>query len=155
MTMCSKQGCGAERITGHPCNDFDCPQRWVSADKFREIESENAKLRAAIPRGTGRDCPCGELPSLQLTRETRLRVPGLQIQPTLRNESMRTRPITKDHVGKRVLLTDRLTGSSRMEAEVLELSPSAENVKLRNLDAGTTFWQEIDEDEVLEVLPKT
>ena len=67
---------------------------------------------------------------------------------------MNTRPITADDIGKRLLLTDRLTQVGRTEVEVLEMSPSGENVKLHNLEAGTRYWQETDEDVVLEVLPQ-
>ena len=60
--------------------------------------------------------------------------------------------ITRSHIGKRLLLTDRHTRIDRTEVEVLELSPSGKNVKLHNINAGTTYWQEADEDVIVEVL---
>lgn len=65
---------------------------------------------------------------------------------------MSTRSITRDDVGKRLLLTDRITEIGRLEVEVLELSPSGENVKLRNLCVGSTFWQRTQDDVVVEEL---
>ena len=63
--------------------------------------------------------------------------------------------ITKEHVGKRLLLTDGYTGRERTEVTVLELSPSLENVKVRYENSGSTAWRKNDiwDCHVLEVLP--
>ena len=62
--------------------------------------------------------------------------------------------VTPEHIGRRILFTDGLTGSDRVEATVLELSPSGENVKLRHA-SGVETWEENDgwDCRVLEVLP--
>lgn len=60
--------------------------------------------------------------------------------------------ITASHVGKRLLVTDRYTGIPRDEIEVLEVSPSGQHVKLKNLAARTTFWREADQYRIAEVL---
>ena len=47
--------------------------------------------------------------------------------------------ITSKHLHRRLLLTDKHQ-VSRIEATVLELSPSGEQVKLRNNIANAVFW---------------
>ncbi|WP_156912304.1 hypothetical protein [Roseibium algicola] len=27
---CAKPGCGALKLVGKPCSDFDCPQHWLA-----------------------------------------------------------------------------------------------------------------------------
>lgn len=56
-------------------------------------------------------------------------------------------------VGKRLLLTDRITGISRRESTLLEVSPSGKVAKFRNeLATDCVFWKDLDEVELLEVL---
>lgn len=56
---CRKPGCGANVTTGHPCTDYDCPERFVLASDYQAMEkardatiaalqSENARLREAL-----------------------------------------------------------------------------------------------------------
>lgn len=58
------------------------------------------------------------------------------------------------HVGKRLLLTDRFTYIPRTEVEVVELSPSGQNVKLKNPVVGTTYWTPVEDHRIVEELPR-
>ena len=60
--------------------------------------------------------------------------------------------ITHKHIGTRLLIGSRFTNIGRDEVEVLEISPSRENVKLRNCIAGNEYWSPVDEHRVIEVL---
>lgn len=44
MKTCLKRGCGAQAIIVKPCYDGDCPQRWVSAETYAKVSTENDKL---------------------------------------------------------------------------------------------------------------
>ncbi|TGR83315.1 hypothetical protein EN866_34260 [Mesorhizobium sp. M2D.F.Ca.ET.223.01.1.1] len=35
---CSKPGCGAQRILGKPCKDWDCPQQTVDASDYAALK---------------------------------------------------------------------------------------------------------------------
>jgi len=66
-----------------------------------------------------------------------------------------SKQITKSHIGKRLLLTDGYTRVEREEVIPIEISPSGEQVKLRSVDRGNTWWQDNDEwtTVILEELP--
>lgn len=63
--------------------------------------------------------------------------------------------IKKEHIGKRLLITDGYTHVDRDEVLVVELSPSGKDVKLKSVDRGNSWWQDNDTwtTVVLEVLP--
>jgi hypothetical protein len=63
------------------------------------------------------------------------------------------RQITKDDIEKRLLTTDRHTGIPLTEVEVIEISPSGENIKVRNMCVDTTYWIEKESVRVVEELP--
>ena len=56
-------------------------------------------------------------------------------------------------IGKRLLLTDRITRIQRNEWTLLEISPNDEVGKFRNELADTCFWTDLDDHVVMDVLP--
>lgn len=52
MKRCSKPGCGAFNLAGHPCTDGDCPQQFVHHTVFQEevTKAENDAYRLAAQR---------------------------------------------------------------------------------------------------------
>ena len=59
----------------------------------------------------------------------------------------------KTLIGKRLLLTDRITRIQRNEWTLLEISPNGEVGKFRNELADTCFWTDLDDFVVMDVLP--
>lgn len=35
---CAKPGCGAQKILGYPCTDWDCPQQTVEAGQYAALK---------------------------------------------------------------------------------------------------------------------
>ncbi len=56
-------------------------------------------------------------------------------------------------IGKRLLLTDRITRIQRSEWTLLEISPNGKVGKFRNELADTSFWNDLDDLFVMDVLP--
>jgi len=56
-------------------------------------------------------------------------------------------------IGKRLLLTDRITRIQRSEWTLLEISPNGKVGKFRNELADTSFWNDLDDLVVMDVLP--
>ena len=56
-------------------------------------------------------------------------------------------------IGKRLLLTDRITRIQRNEWTLLEISPNGKVGKFRNELADTRFWTDLDDLVVMDVLP--
>jgi len=56
-------------------------------------------------------------------------------------------------IGKRLLLTDRMTRIQRSEWALLEISPNGKVGKFRNELANTRFWTDLDDLVVMDVLP--
>jgi len=56
-------------------------------------------------------------------------------------------------IGKRLLLTDRITRIQRSEWTLLEISPNGKVGKFRNELADTCFWTDLDDLVVMDVLP--
>jgi len=56
-------------------------------------------------------------------------------------------------IGKRLLLTDRITRIQRNEWTLLEISPNGKVGKFRNELADTCFWNDLDDLVVMDVLP--
>jgi hypothetical protein len=59
----------------------------------------------------------------------------------------------KTLIGKRLLLTDRITRIQRSEWTLLEISPNGKVGKFRNELADTCFWTDLDHLVVMDVLP--
>lgn len=59
----------------------------------------------------------------------------------------------KNLVGKRLLLTEKMTRIPRNEWTLLEISPSGKTAKFRNEIAVCQFWTDLDELMVMDVLP--
>lgn len=59
----------------------------------------------------------------------------------------------KNLVGKRLLITGKITKIPRNEWTMLEISPSGMVAKFRNETANCQFWTDLDELMVMEVLP--
>ena len=59
----------------------------------------------------------------------------------------------KTLIGKRLLLTDRITQIQRSEWTLLEISPNGKVGKFRNELANTCFWTDLDDLVVVDVLP--
>lgn len=59
----------------------------------------------------------------------------------------------KELIGKRLLLTDRITRIQRSEWTLLEISPKKKVGKFRNELADTCFWNDLDDLVVMDVLP--
>ena len=55
-------------------------------------------------------------------------------------------------IGKRLLLTDRITRIQRSEWTLLEISPNGKVGKFRNELANTCFWTDLDDLVVMDVL---
>jgi hypothetical protein len=55
-------------------------------------------------------------------------------------------------IGKRLLLADRITRIQRNEWTLLEISPNGEVGKFRNELADTSFWNDLDDLVVMDVL---
>ena len=55
-------------------------------------------------------------------------------------------------IGKRLLLADRITRIQRNEWTLLEISPNGEVGKFRNELADTSFWNDLDDLVVIDVL---
>ena len=55
-------------------------------------------------------------------------------------------------IGKRLLLTDRITRIKRSEWTLLEISPNSKVGKFRNELADTCFWTDLDDLVVIDVL---
>lgn len=45
---CAKPGCGALRVLGNPCTDWDCPQLFVVAAEHKSLLSRLAELEEAL-----------------------------------------------------------------------------------------------------------
>lgn len=60
----------------------------------------------------------------------------------------------KDHIGKRLLVTDRITHIARNEWTLLEISPNGKVAKFRNELADCLFWNDLDDLLVVDILPK-
>ena len=56
-------------------------------------------------------------------------------------------------IGKRLLLTDRITRIQRNEWTLLELNSNGKVGKFRNELADTCFWTDLDDLVVIDVLP--
>jgi hypothetical protein len=56
-------------------------------------------------------------------------------------------------IGKRLLLTDRITRIQRNEWTLLEISLNGKVGKFRNELANTCFWTDLDDLVVMDVLP--
>jgi len=56
-------------------------------------------------------------------------------------------------IGKRLLLTDRITRIQRNEWTLLELNSNGRIGKFRNELANTCFWTDLDDLVVMDVLP--
>ena len=56
-------------------------------------------------------------------------------------------------IGKRLLLTDRITRIQRNEWTLLELNSNGRIGKFRNELANTRFWTDLDDFIVMDVLP--
>jgi hypothetical protein len=41
---CAKPGCGAQRIIGSPCADWDCPQQTVAAEEYAKLKARCSDL---------------------------------------------------------------------------------------------------------------
>lgn len=67
------------------------------------------------------------------------------------NEPAQQMKINEKLIGKRLLVTDRITGISRNEYKLVEIAPSGKRAKFDN--GHNTFWTDLDELELLEVLP--
>ena len=57
-------------------------------------------------------------------------------------------------IGKRLLLTDRITRIQRNEWTLLELNSNGRIGKFRNELANTCFWTDLDDLVVMDVLPE-
>lgn len=62
------------------------------------------------------------------------------------------RKILPQDVGRRLLLTNEQFKTDLVELKLLEISPSGKRVKFENC-VRTTFWEELGERLVVEVLP--
>ncbi|MHC5307559.1 hypothetical protein [Bartonella sp. LJL80] len=45
---CTKPGCGALKIIGQPCRDWDCPQKLLTPNEYKALVAENAALKQRI-----------------------------------------------------------------------------------------------------------
>lgn len=45
---CAKPGCGALRVLGNPCTDWDCPQLFVAAAEHKSLLTRLAELEEAL-----------------------------------------------------------------------------------------------------------
>lgn len=73
--------------------------------------------------------------------------------PDCISETKKTPKKWSQCLGRRLLVTDKMTDVSRSEWTLLEISPSGQCGKFKNEIIGNTFWEDLEGHEILEILP--